>query len=986
MMMPGVLQRIGIGGRLFLAFAAIALLSLGSGVIAWLALREVATTQATISERALPAAASAQELAEASALLLANGPRLAAATDESERSLRRATLDEQAIQLARALATLETLDFAPETVAVLKSAVDAMLANLEQQDRQVSLRLAAEQRLRDVGAAGLAAAAAIVDLSETLVSNAASAVNAVISNLYVLIEEASELEQVYQALDRLVEGDVYLLERMFELRLRASQLGLLLNQLGRAASEAEIAQIEQSYRGHLRVLIRRIASIADPVRRAQAEEQLAQLTAAAGRNSDAGGEPEGIFAERRQLLAIEQELQALDQSNRVLAARIEQRIDALTAEVGRYAAAAAAKADEAARIGLLLLAAALAATLALSAAIVWFYVRRQVVRRLDHLAGGMRRLAQGDLAVTVDAVGRDELAEMARAIEFFRAEAIRKRELEGERERVNAELRRHREELQVLVRERTAQLEEANRRLTEEVRNHAAARERAEAASRAKSQFLATMSHEIRTPMSGMLGMLRVVEGGALEAEQRRHLRLVGSAGDALLGILNSILDYSKIEAGRLELEESPFALRPLVEGLIDLLRPTAAEKSLRLDLELVGDLPAWCRGDAAKLRQILFNLVGNALKFTAQGGVTLKVGACPRADGSLAADFAVIDSGIGIAPEQQAHLFEAFAQLDPSIARRYGGTGLGLAISRALAEAMGGRITVLSTPGQGSRFTLTLPLRPVTAPRGEQDGAPVGPSPRGLGVLLVEDDEVNQVVAETYLQRLGHRVCLVDDGRAAVAAAGEADYDLVLMDISLPGMDGLEATRRIRALEHPERRRVPIIAMSAHVFRDEIERHLAAGMNAFLGKPFFPEQLAATIADVLAGRRPTPSVAPEASLELLAERVLREDLAALGEERLGRILTIFHAVAPQRVAELEAAGRAGHLATIRRLAHALRSAAAAVGLGRLTGRAGALEEAAQAGDLDRTRALLVGLPALYAESAAALERSWTALRREAAE
>ena len=979
-------HRIGIGGRLFVAFAAIALLSLGSGVIAWLALRDVAGTQATVSERALPAAASAQDLAEASALLLANGPRLAAAADEAERRLRRATLDEQAIQLARALATLETLSFAPQTVALLKDAVDSMLANLEQQDRLVARRLAVERQFREGGAGALAAATAIVDLSETLVSNAASTLNAVIANLYALVEETSELELVYEALDRLVEGDVYLLERMFELRLRASQMGLLLNQLGRAASLDEVAAVELGYRGHLRVLIRRIASIADPVRRTQAEEQLALLTAAAGRDHEASGKSEGIFAERRLLLSIEQELQALDQSNRVLAARIEQQIDGLTAEVRGYAAAAAAQADESARIGLILLAAALAATLALSAAIVWFYVRRQVARRLDHLAGGMRRLAQGDLAVTVDATGRDELAEMARAIEFFRAEAIRKRELESERERVNAELRRHREELQVLVAERTVQLEEANRRLTDEVLNHAAARERAEAASRAKSQFLATMSHEIRTPMSGMLGMLRVVEGGPLDDEQRRHLRLVGSAGDALLGILNSILDYSKIEAGRLELELAPFALGPLVEGIVDLMRPAATEKGLDLVLAPAPRLPSWCLGDAAKIRQILFNLIGNAIKFTERGRVTLEVAAAPGAEGRLAVSFAVADSGIGIAPEQQARLFEPFTQLDPSIARRYGGTGLGLAISRALAEAMAGRIAVASAPGAGSRFTLTLPLAQAAAPAKDAAARPAGAAPRSLAVLLVEDDEVNQVVAETYLQRLGHRSRLVIDGRAAVAAAAESDFDLVLMDISLPGMDGLEATRRIRALEHPERRRVPIIAMSAHVFRDEIERHLAAGMNAFLGKPFFPEQLAATIEAVLAGRRPQATGARAATPELLAAGVLREDLAALGAERLARILAIFFEVAPRRVEELAAAGAAGHLATLRRLAHALRSAAAAVGLGRLTERAAELEAAAQSGDLDRARTLLEDLPALYAQSAVALQASWATLRREAAE
>ncbi|HKY94806.1 MAG TPA: histidine kinase dimerization/phospho-acceptor domain-containing protein, partial [Kiloniellales bacterium] len=504
---------LGIGGRLTLAFVAIALISLSSGAVAWLALRDVAKTQATVTETALPAAAAAQSLAEASANLLARAPQLLNAASEEQRRLHRAALDEQAIQLSLALAALERQNFAPDDLAVLQATVAEMLANLERQDRLVAERLGRQAAFADASAAALAAAAGITDLSETLVSNAASAVNAVISNLYDLIEDAAAAEAVFQALDRLIEADVYLLERMFELRLRSSQMGLLLNQLQRSAAEAEIATVREAYAGHLRVLTRRVASISDPTRREQAEALLAALQESAG----AGG----VFDQRHGLIAIDAELAGLEQANRDLVARVDARVGGLVASIGRFTEAAGAEAEAAAETALGLLVAALAGTLLLSGAIVWFYVRRRVTRRLDALGLAMRRLAEGDLAVAVDTEGRDELAQMGRAIAYFRAEALRKRELEAERERVNLELRRHREELQQLVAERTLQLQEANARLQDEVVKHDEARLRAEAASQAKSQFLATMSHEIRTPMSGMLGMLRVIADTPLTGEQR---------------------------------------------------------------------------------------------------------------------------------------------------------------------------------------------------------------------------------------------------------------------------------------------------------------------------------------------------------------------------------------------------------------------------------------------------------------------------------
>jgi signal transduction histidine kinase/CheY-like chemotaxis protein len=366
------------------------------------------------------------------------------------------------------------------------------------------------------------------------------------------------------------------------------------------------------------------------------------------------------------------------------------------------------------------------------------------------------------------------------------------------------------------------------------------ARDRAEGANVAKSQFLANMSHEIRTPLNGVLGMAQVLALSDLPAEARDRVAIIRNSGETLLGLLNDVLDLSKIEAGRMELSLGTFDLAAAAEGAMRAFASAAAGKGVAFLVEIDPQLAGHWRGDAGKIRQVLGNLASNAVKFTTEGEVCIALRRTPA--GVIVT---VADTGVGIPGPELARLFRRFSQIDPSATRRFGGTGLGLAISRELIELMGGSISVASVEGRGSTFTVELPLQPVAPTHPEPLAAVDVAAPvfrrgfQGLRVLAAEDNRINQVLLSAMLDPLGVDLHLASDGRDALARFVAQDFDLVLMDIQMPGMNGVDAAQAIRALELADGRApTPILALSANVMRHQVEAYLAAGMNGFVSKP----------------------------------------------------------------------------------------------------------------------------------------------------
>jgi len=565
------------------------------------------------------------------------------------------------------------------------------------------------------------------------------------------------------------------------------------------------------------------------------------------------------------------------------------------------------------------------------AGVLAWVTMRLLVKPLQTLQAALQAVSEGRLERIRYRQTGDEIEFISRSFNQM-VEA-----LEANRQ----EIREHHEHLEARIRDRTLELEKAM--------------DDALAANKAKTEFLANMSHELRTPMNGFLGMIELVLDSPLQQDQREQLITAQRSAHALLSILNDILDLSKIESGRMQLESVPFSLRTHMRECVRPHQVRAQQNSVELRLRMDERLPEMVAGDPLRLRQILNNLLSNAVKFTSAGHIDVQVSAEPgETPSSTVVEIAVRDTGAGIPKDKLPQIFEKFTQADGSISRRFGGSGLGLAITKHLVDLFQGSIKVTSEFGKGSEFLVRLSLKlaatgqlPVAI--GAQPTLAVTESSNAL-ILIVEDNLVNQKVIKGLLQRKGYRFETAGDGSQALAMLDHNRFNAILMDVQMPVMDGLEATRRIRAMERW--RAIPIIAMTAHAMNGDQERCLAAGMDAYLSKPVNSGDLFRILESYLQGERaprPVPAVPVLESIPI--DPRLHDDVCAGAPGLVGDIVKLFLQLAPERMEKLQTALLAGECDAVAAEAGLIHQSAQRISASPVADRARRIVEAADRRD-----------------------------------
>ncbi|NKB62011.1 MAG: TMAO reductase system sensor histidine kinase/response regulator TorS [Gammaproteobacteria bacterium] len=945
--------KISITAKLLIAFGAVALLSLFAAGVGIFGFQRISTTQNSVINQAIPVLKDAHALTRINTRIGAFAQRLLDVSDQRQYEETSEQLKQHMISFRQLIDRLVHQEFAVDYLQSINQVFNQINLILGKQNELVAKRLEVQGSMTEMAERLISNTAQLSDLSNSLVANAATTTTAVASSLYDLVEQGTPPYKLYDVFDRLIEVDIDEMERMFELRLRSSNLSSIVSQVVKETEQTEINSLKQKAIEVVSILERRVNEINDPQRKFKAHSLLRSMRLDSGPLNTLN-----LFKLREQELALQNALAESDQRYRVEASKLNSIVSGLSNSSGSVMELATRKAESSLRESRQLFIFITILALALILLILWRYVHVNVIRRLLSLKEATLAIAGGNLGYRVDNSGKDELSSMADALVLFRDNA-------REKENLDQELQNHKNNLEKTVNYRTNQLRLSNEKLEKEVAEHAIARQKAEQANRAKTDFMATISHELRTPLSGALGTLNLLHATGLTPKQREYLNAIDTANSVLLDILDNVLGYSQVRAGKIDIEQENFNLHELMHNVVNVMTASAKQRENTMVLELDNTVPVWSKGDSGKLNQILMNLIGNAIKFTQKGTITVTVRKIDFGDDKTKIQFEVIDTGIGVSEEKREEIFMAFTQGDSSTSRRYGGIGLGLAICKSLVDLLDGSISLYSILGEGTTVCLILDFESAD----NEDLNPMSVNQLGMGaagalerkiVLLVEDDETNRLVVKHYLESMGHTVVVAEDGHIALKALETQILDVVLLDISLPGADGMAVVKKIRQSEIGLSTRLPVIAMSAHVFNEEVERYLEAGMNGFIGKPFTRDDLALTLSDTLgevdaagdvdnviqsagsvaqvreniSDTRPDPSKPLEGSprQSILNQNLIRDDLSYLGRKKVMELVSIYRKNITSDINELRNYMDSEDQEAVTRLAHRMKSGAGNLG------------------------------------------------------